>query len=295
MHKKRYKGQIMLITLIVLTILSIVTVTAIVLNSRDVAQVALSKKYDNIYLASENKVLELVEVFGEYESSLASLSSSPYNCIGSQGSLYECSFDLDSGETLLQSDVSISDEKNIEDFKVFKDRSIEIKLEGYRGDLDMYWDKPGEPLNTQASLDFVLVYRNSAGNYLSISDLYNGAGVYDSTNINSFVFSESPLYTGNTTTATRLSFVGAISATDYPVLLSITPRMANIDDSVDMTIIPSVSGTYPDQIRKFESKAYDPLDPRTPVVNLITQIPLYPQTMGLFDYLLLSEGDITIN
>ncbi len=291
---KKYKAQIMLITLIVLTILSIVTVTAIVLNSRDVAEVVVNKKYDEIYSASENKVLELVNIYGTYESTLASLGGDQ-NCIGLDSNTFSCNFELESTNFNIESDVSVSDEKDIVDYKVFKDRSIELKLNGYRGDLDIYWDKPGQPISSQASLEFVLIYRDSGGNYKAVIDIFNGVGVYDSTPIHRFTFSENPVYSSNTTTARRISFVGAISATDTPILLSITPRMNNLDDSVDITIIPTIAGTYPDQIRKFESKAYDPLDGETPVVNLITQIPLYPQTLGLFDYLLLSEGDITIN
>ena len=59
---KTKKGQILIITLLVLTILSIVTVSLIVLNSRDVTQTVNSEIYEKVYNSSETKLKEVLGV-----------------------------------------------------------------------------------------------------------------------------------------------------------------------------------------------------------------------------------------
>lgn len=295
---KLIKGQILLITLLVLTILSIATVSIVLLNTRDVSQVQNSQQYNQIYNSIENEIKGLVQAFGKAEISLNPLNTTPYSCLENiPGESYKCNLNLVSGNLNLTAELNITDEKKYEKFQIFKDRSLEINLDGYKDDLDIYWENPNLPLADQASLEFILIYRDASGEFKSLIDIYNVAGVYTSpitVSSNPFVFLENPLYPGNQF-ARRLDFSTTLIATDKPEKLVIIPRMKRINSSIEIDILPTINSTYPNQIRKFVGKSVISNDPNSPVVNVITQIPLYPQTLSVLDYAILTNGEITLN
>ena len=288
------KGQILLITLLVLTILSIITITIILINSRDIKEVSSNRKYDQIYAAVEDKTKELIRTFGRYETPLTTLSNAPYNCFPESSNKYNCTYTLASG--VYNANIVVSNEKSYVDYQVFKDRGLEINLVGYKDYLDLHWEKSGLPANEQASMEFILVYTDAAGNYRVKTDVYNPAGVYTSAPAagSPFTYFENPGYPGNTF-ARRIGFSTSLTATENPQKLVIIPRMTATNGSVELDVSPTTPGIYPDQVRVFKGNSYDNSDDETPVVNIVTQIPIYPQTLGLLDYALLTQGNVTMN
>lgn len=293
-NNKKYKGQILLITLLVLTILSIITITIILINSRDVKEVSSNRKYDQIYAAVEDKTKELIRSFGRYETPLSSLSSAPYNCFQESTSKYNCSYTLASAA--YNSNIIISNEKSYVDYQVFKDRGLEINMTGYKDYLDLYWEKQGVPASQQASVEFILVYTDASGNYRSKSDVYNPASVYTSAPSagSPFTYLENPAYPGNIF-GRRINFSSSLTASENPVKLVIIPRMTTNNASIELDLSAVTPGLFQDQVRVFKGNSYDSSDDETPIVNIVTQIPIYPQTLGLLDYALLAQGVVTIN
>lgn len=293
-YNKKIKAQILLITLLVLTIISIITITIIVINSKDIKEVSSNRKYDQIYAAIEDKTKELIRTFGRYEASLSTLTSAPYNCFQQSTSRYTCDYTLASAG--FDSTIEVSNEKSYVDYQVFKDRGLEINMTGYRDYLDLHWEKPGFPVNQQASMEFILVYTDASGNYRVKTDVYNPAGVYTSApgTGSPFTYQENPAYPGNTF-ARRINFTTSLVASDNPLKLVIIPRMSSNNGSVELDLSATTPGSFQDQVRVFRGNSFDTRDDETPVVNIVTQIPIYPQTLGLLDYALLTQGGVTLN
>jgi len=293
---KLVKGQILLITLVVLTILSILTITIVLLNSRDANEVQSNQKYEQAYGSIENKVKELIDNFGQYETPITNLTLSPYNCFVLALRYYACTSSQPSGNINISQEVIVSEERNYDDYKVFKDRSLEIYLNGYKSGIDLFWEKSGLPANEQASLEFILVYKDIAGLFRTKIGVYNPSGVYTSAPASPvpFTYSDNPAYPGNAY-AKRINFSSSLDANEIPEKLVIIPRMISANDNVEISISPEVPSLYPNQLRLFKGKAYDSADNESPVVNIVTQIPLHPQTGGLLDYALITENDVTLN
>jgi len=280
------KGQILIITLLVLTILSILTVSLIILNNRDVTQTVNTEVYQKVYNSSETKLKEVLGVVADPNKSLSSLSTQYTTCINQGGSIltYACNFTLpsDSDPTITYTDqVTVSNEKDIVDFPVSKDRPLTLNLVGYSNGLRI-------STNKATALDFTLIYLQG-GTYQTFSGVYDpSTATYTSTD---------PVFKTyiNPDPIDPLGFTLRLPPIYNSFqLLSITPRLQTANDSVLMTVKAIDLPTYPAQVRKFVSQAYTSNDTDSPIVKIVTQIPLSPQTDGLLDYSLLTPDLVQI-
>ncbi len=281
------KGQILVITLLVLTILSIVTVSLVILNTRDVGQIVNSEIYDKVYNSSETKLKEIVGVVGDPTVSLSQLTSKYNTCTNLGGTIltYECSYSLqsDSDPDINYSDtIKVSNEKDIVDYQLEKDRPLTLNMAGYTNNLTI-------TLSKASAVEFTAVYDEGGGVYGSFSDVYDPVGTYSSTNSSTRSY-----YTNPVPSNTNYFVFNTPSGYNYK-LLSITPRLKDPGDSLLITIKPFDYSTYPVQIRKFESNAYENGNINSPTVKIITQIPINPQTNGLLNYSLLTPDKVKVS
>jgi hypothetical protein len=292
-YKNTKKGQILLFTLVVITILSIVTISIIVLSTRDVAEVVTGEKYDQAYNAAESKLSELLDRYGKND-----VNPLPAECTGAiTPTNIECVYlinDLNLN-TAYQTKIQIANKKDIEGFKVDKDRSIEILLSGYTGTLNITWD------TNVTALDFAFVYENpsSPGQYKTVKDVYdttNPVRLYESLNTTTtFAYQTIPegisLAVGTTksnTISSPLNSSIGLTNNDSPLYLQITPRTTLT--SSRLTIKPVDPNGYPFQVREYFATSIDPNDVNSPVANLRAVILLNAQSNGIFGYTLLTDG-----
>jgi len=309
---KKYKtknGQILLITLLVLTILSIITVSLVILVNKDIKQVVSNDKYEQSYNASESQLSRFLDKYATYKiPAITALITDPVLGVGCipgpqfvDKTEVTCTFNNDPNLTSFKTDttsVVIDDLKKLDAYPINKDSAYELNLNngvsGYNGRLDISWDK--QP----SAIDFALIYSDSTGKERMIRDVYdfngiffsNLGGTYSSNNlIHPFDF-----YNNINNSALNTSFtISKIKGLNgVPKTLRITLRMKNLNDSTQVTVIPSDFVTFPIQMREFTSTSFDSKDANPPVAKVQTKIPLYPQLDSFFDYSLISNIALTV-
>lgn len=292
----RKNGQILLITLLVLLVLGIIIVGIVIFTNRDFEQASSNQKYDEVYNSADTRIKMVVSQFGDYNKSLTLLTTSFPECIEVVGDIeYTCNFnDTSSGNLDLTNVVTVKNVKIVEDYEIRKDESLEINLNNYMGRVNLTWDK-------DAALDFTILLRDASNNYSVVKDVFDLSGVYsslvaddpytDPSNIHSFDFRV--LDSANPSKSLTINVANSIPAGLMPISMRITPRMNDQYGSIILDLNPSDSSTFAYQIREFISTSYDPEDDSSPVVKLVTRIPIYPQTDAIFDYALITEGAIS--
>lgn len=290
-HTKNLKGQALVITLLVLAIISIVVLGVIVVSNRDATQVVNNEKYERLYNESEKKVRETVETFG--------ISGVPTTCgavvIGPGSSSYDCGTTEQTSDQLVATvDLNIVDSKSIEDFSVSKDRTLDVALNGYNGEVQITWNKA-------IAMEFNIIYTDASSVTRSIRDVYDLSSVYnslvgdnpnnDTNNIHDINFQV--LDSANIPRSTRFT----ISATNgislgSTVSLRITPRSKTANDVVSLTVRAADESSFPLQIREFISSSIDTQDSLSPLASVVAKVPLNPQTDDIFDYTFLVKGNL---
>ena len=288
-HTKK-KAQALVITLLVLVIISIVVTGVLVISNRDVTQVINNEKYERLYNESEKKVRETLETFG---LTLPSNCGTPVTLPGSTS--YDCGTTEQTSDQLVASvDLSVVDKKSVEDYSVSKDRTLDVALNGYNGEVQIRWNKP-------IAMEFAIVYTDSGSNTRAIRDVYDLGSVYNSlvgdnpnndiNNIHDINFQI--LDSGAQSTSTRF----LISSTNgmslgSTISLRITPRSKTANDVVSLTVRATNEASFPFQIREFVSSSIDPQDSLSPLASVVAKVPLNPQTDDIFDYTFLVKGNL---
>jgi type II secretory pathway pseudopilin PulG len=316
---QRKKGQILVITLLVLTIIAIVTVSLVGLVSRDVKQVASSEQYEEAYNTSETQLKRILNEYGKPGVTLDSIitkfsgSGNDLNCVSTALQSYKCSvFSNEFSNASLQTEITVKDTNQVNNFEIYKDRSFDLNLSGYIGRLNFSWDK-------NAAIEFTLIYRDSLGAIQSVKDVYDAG----SPRIFTSLAADSPYADPNTVdgihpfnfqdivsqpdassvsfsiseilTLTGSTVQSSIGATGSTLSLKITPRMTSKFDSLLFSAIP-MEGGLTNQVREFNAKSYNvTAGSSTPVANLETKIPLNPQPDSILDGSLLTNGVIKNN
>jgi len=299
------KGQILIITLLVLTIIAIVTVSLVGLVNRDVQQVASTEQYEDAYNTSETQLKKVLDVIGKPSipiSQLPTLLNSPtdISCSETQAAqkLYTCSaVNNDFSNTKLTTSITVKDTKDVNDFPIYKDRSFDMNLSGYLDTLNFSWDK-------NAAIEFELIY-NEGGEIKSIRDVYDNGSprIYTSlaadnpfdplSTIHPFKFKNYVGKTDDRAVSIRISDIVTLSGAPFvgtPITLKITPRMTDKFDSIILNV-RGVNNSLPDQIREFTSKTFDANGGNsTPVANIETKIPLAAQPDSVLDAAILTNG-----
>lgn len=308
---QKKKGQIMLITLLVLMILGIIVVSIVVLTRRDVQQVVNTEKYEQALNTSESNILNVIRKYGDYTTSLSSLpndfnSASSGTCtqgiVSTNSNQFDCTFtNVDLTEANLFTEMTISDMRSVDDFTINKDQSIVLNLNGYNQGIDLSWT------GSSVALDFSLIYRagGPAGNYAILKDVFDMDQVYtslatdnpyDNLNpIHPYNFTINNASDTNNTVRFNISSFDAWNAANSTVSLRITARTREAYGSIDLDVTASNPGNFPYQIRQFESVSFDPSDSSSPVARVITQIPLYPQVDSVFDHSFITNDAVDTN
>jgi len=284
--KRNSKGQILVITLVVLMIIAITIIGVITTLNRDTLQVSTSDKYGQIYAVTENELLRGVETYG-LGYNINQLNSQ--GCSRNQSST-ELRFVCDSEPTNpsnldISNELIIYDTKNITELELRKDESYAVNLNGYNNDIRVTWD------TTNTAVEFALTYSDNGVNQVRvIRDVYEWNSLYTSNGANNFTF------TSNSATGTtfRISSISGLSGSYTTQNLIIYPRTTNANTVVTFSVSPTSYASFPYQMRVFESQSFDASDPNTPLVSLDSRISLLPQIVSLFDYALLTNGQVTL-
>jgi len=307
------KGQILLITLLVITILSILTVSAIVFATKDIKQVAQNNQYNQSYNVAENQLQRILSSYSDPKKSLiggtTNLTNDPlFYSIGKSSCIQnlnitnpiantevDCTFNTDrtfsSFPTI--SVVKVTDTKDLLSYTILKDQALDINLSnsgsGYSNGINISWIQPN------IALDIAYTYLDATGNYKTIRDVYdyNGSlfnlkGTYVITPSGTHPFSYSLTPQPGTSTIINLN-LSTIPGYLSSVGLRITPRMSSGISSDIFNITPTTYTNYPAQIRTFNSSTYNANDNVSPIAQVVSKINLFGQPNYSFDYGLISN------
>ncbi len=293
-QSKKFPGQILVITLLALVIISIIIVGLFNLTTRDVQQTVANREYERLYNAAESKIFELVDEFGSYTdvdlpsliepSSPSELRNIGTDCVTIDPSQINC--DFTEGTTLVSMEVDDTDE--IIDFELGKDDSLTLNLSGYRGDIEFN-------VSSGSALEFSLVYTLSGEPYV-INDYFDLDGVFDSNGGDplsdpngTHAFSFLPV-AGTSNYRFTIGNIAGLPLSARPEFITLTGRR----DSEGIALL-DVSGNagFPNQIRRLTTISYDQATQTNVVARVVTQIPLAPQQLSLFNYVLLTPDTVT--
>ncbi len=297
----------MLITLLVLMVMAVVTVGVLSVLNRDVAQVATNDKYQQLYNVSENQITNFVQLFGLSGTDIGTLPQTFSTCrsvAASNERKYECPLsDTNGAGFQVNTIMTVSDKKRIDDKAIRKDESFTIDLTAYRNALQIYWDR-------DAAVEILINYViDTNGNRVwdtgevvnTVKDIFDRASVYDSlVGQNPYsvsILNFSPVGGANQNRSFRFT-VGAIDgfAANYlPLTLTIIPRSKSLTtESIIFDIEPIDYSSFPYQLRTFNSASFDAADPSTPLAIVETTVPIAPQTDSIFNYSLLTNDSFQI-
>jgi hypothetical protein len=293
-------AQILLVTLLVMTIISIIVVGLIVISNRDVQQVVVSDKYDQILNSSENQMKGTIDTLSKNGVTLDKISQllPSQNCVPQTlGTDYICTFTT-TGDTQVEvkNVLRVKDSKEIKEFEILKDDSFEINLNAYNGYLTSSWDKA-------MPIQFDITFRRADGTYFIISDVFDMTNNYpgispqsnftDTLSIHPINFE--PVDNQGLATQVKFNIASTSGYSGTPVWLSITPRSKQSYDSIKFSLRAQDEGLFPFQMREYTIESVDAGDAGSPVVRLEVAVPLNSQPISLLDYGLLTPDDIRIN
>jgi hypothetical protein len=309
LRQKRKEGQILLVTLLVLMVLAVAIVGVVIVTNRDIGQVVSNQKYEQLYNVAETELRRVIDIYGRTTSSLSDPSRDQdlavyiQDCIAVNETVstgFECQMVDDNALNLvLDTRVSILERKDIQDLEIYKDETVNINLAGYNQGIDFSW-------NQDVAMEFIVSYFvDSNGNGIwdsnepieEVRDTYDRYGVFDSLDpSNQFQFQAlNPSQPGR---GVRLIISNILSLQGISYVtrsVSVTPRtrVAN-PDPVLLTVEPTDPGSFPFQVREFTSSTFDPIDDATPFVEVSTQIPIESQVDSIFNYSIITDGNISL-
>lgn len=301
--KSQPQGQILIVTLFVLMIVAIIIVGVVAVSSRDVLQLVISKRYDEFYDAAERTITGMITKFGSSSTTLSQLLNSSnlpsgYSCAtDSVPGQYKCTR---GGEPQRINDLFIRDSRDIVEYELGKDEPMTVNLGTYRGEMQISW-------TGAAALEFGILYYTSDNNYHVLFDYYEnvadpvftsygGDPLVPNTDTHPFQFQSNP------TGGIRFNINTAVGTNNPAYLLRITPRMKGDGGTIRITVKPTGTSGYPNQVRVFEAASYGEtyIDPTTGEFQNYdnadiyaaaqAQVLLYPQLPAVFHYGLLTPN-----
>lgn len=279
-------------------ILSISVLGLVILVNRDTFQTTVNEKSDQITNAAETDLQRLIEDYGSYEINLADLILLPEcQSVSSDSQLevkVECLYsDSEYSTVEVTREIEITDMKKIDDLKLAKDENVAINLQGYFSGLDFYWEG-------SSAIELTLVYKDLNGKYRSEKDVFDSSGVYSSLegvnpySARQFNFDVIPgVSDSNKSFRLNLNSISKdYSLANYEFLV-ITNRTKS-NNSINLNVEPTDPSSFAFQQRRFISTGYDESDIDTPVIQLESILPLFPQVDSIFDYAILSGSGLSV-
>jgi hypothetical protein len=283
-------AQILITTLLFITIVIILMITVVIITSRDIKQVTTTARYEKALNLSETNLkgaIEKVKV-----GTLSNLFT--LNCISSNldsaQSLATCN--LDNSTENFQTTVTVQDKSSIDDYEAKKDQPIDVAMNqsgtGYNGIINASWD------NANVAMEFAIYYK-TGNTYKVVRDMW------DPTNPDSIIESgRTPAINFVEVIPTSINFnIASIPqiAADGSVnilAMTLTPRTKSASITSTKVNVSASSPNFPKQMREFTSISTNSLDPNSPIARVQTKILLATQVGALFDYSILTEGSLSL-
>jgi Tfp pilus assembly protein PilX len=287
---KFYRGQILVVTLLVLMVVGIIVVSVVSIANRDAIQTVSNQKYNDVYNAAESGLLKIIDKYGNPNTALTSLTNDfPGQCASLSAKSYSCTLvDTPNNKT---NTIVVQDTNVIDSYQLDKDQSLILKLNGYRGEIDINW-------TGSAAMEFGLVYDEN-GTIKVIGDLFDNANVFTESGNDPFLdpapSNHALPFQQNTSGIGGIKFtVGnttGLSATATTKSLRITNRMAGTGGNVKLSVTGQAG--FPDQVRAITSAAYETSTDLQLLATVKSQVPLYEQVAQLFHYALLVDSVVS--
>jgi hypothetical protein len=279
MRKKPLKAQILVITVIVLLLLSIIVIGIIAVVTRDVGQSVSSQQYETSYNKTEEKMLKMLDSYGDTDVALTGLLT--WEGCTLQSTVYQCQ----STDGNLTTKVNVEDTNLVKDYELGKDGTFKVILGSYTGNLEISW-------TGDTALLMTLEYKATSGQYESVQDVYDNTGILTSSGSSA---ADHPMHAtvpaGKNNTI--IVNVGGITLPAAASSRSFFKIKVLMNDNSHISTLLGVKGdnTLPKQIRKFEGVSYyqSATTAYSSAPTLITQIPLAGKDTGLMDYVLRSN------
>lgn len=279
-QSKNLKAQILVLTLLSLFIISIIAVAIFNIASRDVRQTVQNREYARLQNIAENRVLELAARYANGSNSLSQVVTQ-LPCTQTGTTQYTCD-----NNSVVSSRIILEDTNQITNYPLGKDEYFEIDLANYRG--SFYFSFTGN-----AALEFGLITQNASSQlyryYGSLFDLNNvftnnGGNPFSDPSNNHF------LNFVNNVSFYSFNLNAVVPVNENPVKLRITARMPS-QGSISLNL--SADSGSPNFARRIASSTFDPNSATGVVATVSTVIPIAPQALSIFDYALLTSGQVS--
>jgi hypothetical protein len=297
------QGQILIITLLTLFILSIIVLSTTIVTTRDVQERVYSEVYEENYLNAESRLLQTYATFKEKREDVilgtsiisdieASLSESLYDdpafdvdCTVAAGiNSYTCT--LEDDEITTEVDFTIDNE--VENMQISSEDVLQLDLRidastSYTGPIRLSWDSADQVIWSIG----IIYERDYAGSieYDITKDVYDGIGATSRSSAASVLsFSAHPDTSISSANGFELSLNPATFATNHVrnVYLRLRPIIINSEKTA---ISLYGLAELPAQFIDITSQAYrSGLGESTPTPLLSVKAPLHPAPPALFDY-----------
>lgn len=309
-NTKNNQGQILIITLLILLVLSIVVLSTVVNLSRDVRGRVNNELYEENYSNAEARLLQTAEYFDDFYSRVGANSFSTQDIndlenklkrIGTEGtaSTPSCSPDIQNPNKIvcevkegeIVTDISIEQKNQISDFEMTSNDVLQLNLT--RSDGTSYTNSPIRwQWSGNVSWSLTLIYEKNYNGQIfieSVKDVYN---VANSTSTRAFNFS-------NTSNANFAEITNFATTNDTKfsegstklLYFRIRPIITSGSDAT--TISLSGDGTLPVQFVEINAQSYqEGLGQDTPTPLLSIKKPIVPAPPALFDYVYYTNRSI---
>lgn len=312
MKLKNKSGQILVVVLLALTIISIFVVVVATNARRDVVERVQNEQYEQALSLSEDKLLRILnDDFDPVEEGCQEIIN------GSEVTGYTCIVSPEEGtdsSEQVQIDIDINEEIEINNLSVKKDAILKIGLKeditnttagSYKDYLDFSW-------TGNVAWIFSLDYRNrSTGEFGVIKDVYDGNSTFFNNPDHCFNFAQ---FGGNgTSNAIRINLnsvgntangsdncLSPISSYDFLALRMRPLMQGSGTPTTDLTLegyrqTSLTDAALPPQVRVITAESYS-LTTGTEVAPraiLEVQEPLFKSPVEILDYVLRSEQPVT--
>lgn len=263
MKKLNIGGQILIVLMLALAIISILLVLISRNVRRDTLDQLQSEQYEEYYSAVEQELLKIIS--GESACDIETL-------VGCDS----LALDLRSGVTnslAIQKDDII----NFSNMVVGRDKSITVPLGGYNGDLKFSW---------QGSVAWVvnIDYLNSSGEYKTSQSIYDNFNIFP----NNPIHCVTNFFTSIGTNSFSFNIDDCLSSLSSPYT-ALSVRMKPImrgSDSTELSLLEPTSGLPPQaRIIRATADINDDLG-SSPSIQLELQVPTTSPSLEILDYAL---------
>ncbi len=285
----RIKGQILITTLLSLTIISLLVASLTMIAGRDVVQLATSERYEEFYNIAETELRNHIDQIG-ISSALGSFFEEG-ECIDAFWCQKNISSNFTPEDILTNTLLVVRDTREIKEMEIKKDSSFNIKLNSnYTGSIIFDWDY--DPSQVDIAFEVSLLV-NNGGKKEVLRDVYNPSNILG-------VGVSGVLFPIGFSQANKTHFVIDLSAIILnKEALWVTPRILSPGSDSDYVILKSATfsdlSNVPYQIREYISETSQTGIESSPVAKVISRIPLTPQIGSLFDYVLLTDGQLKLD